>query len=57
MCHLACRFQSCEEKEVGVVGEGNVLLAVTFEDAKLDDRRRVERTAICRCYSVSGQMK
>ncbi len=56
MCDLASRFQSCEEKEVGVVGEGNVLLAVAFEDAKLDYRRRVNRTTICRCCFVSVQM-
>jgi len=56
MCDLASRFQSCEEKEVGVVGEGNVLLAVTFEDAKLDYRRRIDGTTICRCCFVSVQM-
>jgi hypothetical protein len=56
MCDLASRFQSCKEKEVGVVGEGNVLLAVAFENAKLDDRRRVDGAAICRRCFVSVQM-
>lgn len=56
MCDLACRFQSCEEEEVGIVGEGNVLLAVAFENAKLDDRRRVDGTTICRCCFLSVQV-
>ena len=52
MCDLARRLQGREEEEVGIVGEGNVLLGLAFENAKLDDWRRVYRTAICRRWSV-----
>ena len=52
MCDLPCRFQRGEQKEVGIVREGDVLLALAFEDPKLDHWRRVYWTAICRCCSV-----
>ena len=39
-----------EEKEVGLVGEGDVLhgAIVTFEDAQRDDGRRIDRSAVGR---------
>ena len=51
MGDLAGRFQSGEEKEVGIVGEGYLIavLGITLKDAELNDWRWVYRTAIRRC--------
>ena len=48
MRDLPCRLKGSEEEEVGIVVEGDVLFGLAFENSKLDDWRRVDRTAICR---------
>jgi hypothetical protein len=49
LSEMAGIFQSSKEEEVGLVGEGDVGLGIrSFEDAKLNDRRRVDWTAVGR---------
>ena len=55
MRDVPCRLEGREEEEVGIVVERDVLLGLAFENAKLDDWRRVDRTAICRRCSTFSQ--
>jgi hypothetical protein len=45
-------FQRRKEKEVGIVREGDVfpVLALSLEDAKLNDGRWIHRPSISRCW-------
>jgi len=50
---MAGIFEGCEEKEVGIVREGDIGLGIcTFEDAKFDNWRWVDGTSIGRGYDV-----
>jgi hypothetical protein len=45
------------EEEVGIVSEGDVLGLLdvgALKDAELDNGRRVNRTAVGRCYNLRG---
>lgn len=47
--HGAGRFQSGEEKVIGVHGKSNVLFSfLALEDLEFDDGRRIHGTAVCR---------
>jgi hypothetical protein len=51
-------FQCRKEKEVGIVREGDVfpVLALSLEDAKLNNGRWIHRPSIRRCWEMlAGQ--
>jgi hypothetical protein len=54
MCHMASHFQSSKKEEVSIIRKCDVFLVLAFslEDAKLDNRRRVNRSSISRCWTM-----
>jgi len=46
--HRTSGLQCGEQKEIGIVGEGNIALGISLKYAKLNDWRWVDRTAIGR---------
>lgn len=55
LCDRASIFQRSEQKEVGIVGEGDVgfvhvIVEFGFVDTQFNDGWRVDRTAVSGCY-------
>jgi hypothetical protein len=54
MCHMASHFQSSKKEEISVVRESDIFLfwAFALEDAKLDNRRWINRPSVSRCWTL-----
>lgn len=61
LSHGASGFQSCEEEEIGVIGECDIgfvgiIMGIRFEDTHFDNRGRINRATVRRrCSNASYQ--